>query len=132
MEHQDRKSPTTDAEIEAALTAARRYEKKHGSDPYATRIEYLDGPHILIVHLSNGRRLAIPVENLQGLENASPAQLGRTEMLGIGYAFLFPDLDADFYVPALMDGVYGNKTWMEELGKRGRGPESSRKRSTAA
>ncbi len=110
---------TTDAEIEAALKAARVREKKEGSDPYATRVEYLESSHILVISLSNELRIAIPVENLQGLENASPQQLRNYEMMGIGFAFRFPDLDADFHVDALIEGVYGSRKWMAEIGKRG-------------
>ena len=119
MEQGKYRSPTTDSEIDAALIEARRYEEQHGPDPYATEVGYLEGAHILIVRLNTGLRLAIPVENLQGLEAATAAQLSKVEMMGIGYAFFFPDLDADFYVPALIQGIYGNKHWMARLSRRG-------------
>ena len=112
-------SLTTDAEIEAALEARRLYEEEHGPDPYATKIEFAEDVRILVIHLSNGLRLAIPIENLEGLENATAAQLRNYEMMGIGYAFFFPDLDVDFYLQSLIEGVYGTRRWMSQLGKKG-------------
>jgi len=129
----DSKHPvvTTDAEIDAALERRRLYETEHGSDPYAIRIEYLEAPHILVVHLSSKLRLTIPVENLQGLENATPMQLRNYELHGLGYGFGFPDLDADFYVPSLIDGLYGNKRWMAQLGAQGGASKSERKQQAS-
>ena len=118
---------TTDAEIDAALARTRAYEEKHGPSPYATRIEYSENLHLLLVYLSNGLRLALPVENLQGLGSATPEQLRNYELMGIGYAFRFPDLDADFHLDGLMEGVYGNCKWMAELGRRGGASRSEAK-----
>ncbi len=121
MDQEVLRSATTDSDIEEALAAARQHEKEYGPDPYALRVEYLESAHILVIHLSTGMRMAIPVENLQGLEAATAEQLRRVEMMGIGYAFFFPDLDADFYVPSLLQGVYGNRRWMARLAKHGIG-----------
>ena len=66
-----------------------------------------------------GRRLVMPVENLQGLESALPEQIRMYELVGRGTGIHFPALDADFYVRALIEGVYGNRAWMSELGRKG-------------
>ncbi len=107
---------TTDAEIDAALARGKKFVE---TNPHAVSVEYAEDLHLLIVHLSNGLRLALPVENLQGLEKATPEQLRRPELHGLGFGFGFPDLDADFYVPALIEGVYGNRRWMAQLGRKG-------------
>ncbi len=106
----------TDAEIDRALERGRQFVEEN---PRATSIDYVEDLRLLIVHLSNGLRLALPIENLQGLADATPDQLRRSEIHGLGFGFGFPDLDADFYVPALIEGVYGNKRWMAMLGKKG-------------
>jgi len=36
-----------------------------------------------------------------------------------GTGIHFPALDLDLYVPALIEGVYGNRRWMAELGRKG-------------
>ena len=126
---------STEAEVEVAVDAvleqARAYEAEHGPSPYATTINYVEKLHLLIVHLSNNLRLALPVENLQGLESATPTQLRNYEKMGIGYAFRFPELDVDFHIDGLMNGVYGNRRWMSELGKKGGSARTDRKQAAA-
>jgi hypothetical protein len=118
---------TTDAEIEAALERA----KLHDSDPLALSVEHIPGLRLLIVGLSNGRRLALPTEDLQGLGGATHAQLRNYELLGRGTGISFPDLDVDLLVPALIEGVYGNRRWMAQLGKKGGRAKTEAKRMAA-
>jgi hypothetical protein len=106
---------TTNAEIDAALGRA----KVHDNDPVAKTVQYVPSLKLLIVGLTNGRRLVIPVEDIQGLEKAKHRQLKNHELHGRGTDISFPEIDVDLYVPALIEGVYGNRRWMAELGKRG-------------
>ena len=124
-------SATTDAQIEAALEAARIREAAEGPDPWVTHIEYLEGAHILVFRINNGLRLAIPVENLQGFERATPEQLRNYQLLGRGYGIDFPDLDAALHVDALIEGVYGNRKWMAQLGAQGGSSKSERKQQAS-
>ncbi len=123
----EHKVVTTDAEIETALNRARL----HDSDPVAQKVEHVAGLNLLIVGLSNQRRLVLPVEDLQGLEHATHEQLENYELPGRGTGISFPALDADFYVPALMEGVYGTRRWMTELGRKGGAAKTSAKRQAA-
>ena len=118
---------TTDAEIEAALERA----KLHDSEPLAQTVEHVPDLKLLIVGLSNGRRLVLPIEDLQGLGKATHQQIQNYELLGRGTGISFPDLDVDLYVPALIEGVYGNRRWMAQLGKRGGSAKSEAKRRAA-
>ena len=106
---------TTDAEIDAAIERAKLLD----GEPLAKTAVYMANLKVLIVGLTNGRRLFLPIEDLQGLQNATAKQLQNIEILGRGTGINFPDLDAGFYVPSLIEGVYGNRRWMSELGKRG-------------
>jgi hypothetical protein len=115
---------TTEAELDAALEEA----KLHDNDPVAETARYDQRLNLLLVGLTNGRRLAIPIENLQGLKDATGKQLQKVEIHNFGTAISFPDLDADFYVPSLIAGVYGNRRWMAELGKRGGSAKTVAKR----
>jgi hypothetical protein len=118
---------TTDAEIEAALKRA----KLHDSDPRAHTIEHIPALKLLIVGLSNGRRLVLPIEDVQGLGNATHEQIQNYELLGRGTGISFPELDVDLYVPALIEGVYGNRRWMAQLGKKGGSAKTEAKRLAA-
>jgi hypothetical protein len=106
---------TTDTEIVAALERA----KIHDNDPIAQAVEHVPGLNVLVVQLSNGRRLVLPIEDLQGLGEATHQQIESYELIGRGTGISFPDLDVDLYVPALIEGVYGNRRWMAQLGKKG-------------
>ncbi len=46
---------------------------------------------------------------------------------GGGTGIHFPALDLDLYVPALIEGVYGNRRWMVELDREGGGAKSEAK-----
>ncbi len=118
---------TTDAEIEAALERA----KLHDRDPRAQTVEHIPDLKLLIVGLSNGRRLVLPVEDLQGLGNATHEQIENYVLLGRGTGISFPGLDVDLYVPALIEGVYGNRRWMAQLGRKGGSAKSEAKRRAA-
>ena len=118
---------TTDFDIENALKSA----KLHDGDPVAITVEHVPGLNLLLVALSNRRRLVLPVEDLQGLEHATPEQLAKCELVGRGTGISFPALDADFYLPALIEGVYGTRRWMAELGRKGGGARTEAKRHAA-
>jgi hypothetical protein len=118
---------TTDAEIEAALERARL----HQGDPLAETVEHIPDLNLLIVGLSNQRRLVLPVEDVQGLDGATHEQLRNYELIGRGTGICFPELDVDLHVPALIEGVYGNRRWMAQLGKKGGSAKTEVKRLAA-
>jgi hypothetical protein len=96
-------------------------------------VEFKSGPglDLLVLKLSDGRRYVIPREELQGLQSATEEQIGRVEILGGGAGLHWPDLDADLYVPALLQGVYGNKEWMAQIGRSGGSAKSVAKKEAA-
>jgi hypothetical protein len=115
---------TTDAGIEAALEKA----KLRDGEPRALSVEHIQRLNLLIVGLSNGRRLVLPIEDLQGLGRATHKQIQSYELLGHGTGISFPGIDVDLYVPALIEGVYGNRRWMADLGKKGGRAKTEAKR----
>ena len=123
----DHRVTTTDAEIDAALERS----KVHDRDPVAQSVEHIPNLNLLIVRLTNGRRLALPVEDVQGLASATHEQLESYELLGGGTGISFPALDVDLYVPALIEGVYGNRRWMAQLGRKGGKAKTDAKRRAA-
>jgi hypothetical protein len=118
---------TTDAEIDTALEKA----KLHDNEPLAETVEHILALNLLIVGLSNHRRLVLPIEDLQGLGKATHQQIQNYELLGRGTGISFPDLDVDLYVPALIEGVYGTRPWMAHLGRKGGAAKTTAKRSAS-
>jgi Protein of unknown function (DUF2442) len=119
----------TDAEFDRAIERAKKLRR----EPLVTAVEYKAGPglDLLILKLSDGHRHVIPREELQGLQSATKELLERVEILGGGTGLHWPDLDADFYVPGLLRGVYGTKKWMAEIGRSGGSARSAAKKRAA-
>src|SRR5262245_20062639 len=70
--------------------------------------------------LSNRLEVSFPAHEVEGLETATPADLSRIEVDPPGFGLHFPTLDADVYMPALLQGVFGSERWMAaHLGARG-------------
>jgi hypothetical protein len=86
----------------------------------------------IVIQLSTGIDLAFPPAIAQGLENATPAQLAEIEISPSGFGISFPRLDADLYLPALLEGFLGSRKWMaSRLGAQG-GRSTSHAKTAAA
>lgn len=86
----------------------------------------------VVVGLSNGLDLGVPVELAQGLAGAKATDLADIEISPSGLGLHWPRLDADLYLPALMEGVFGTRRWMaQRLGKSGGSSTSLAKRKAA-
>src|ERR1035438_2206073 len=88
----------TDEQIEAARSRARQFQV---DDRRAARVTYEKKPDLVTLHLDDGVRISIPRGSLEGLQDASPAQLAKVELLGRGTGIHWPLLDVDHYVPSL-------------------------------
>ncbi len=119
---------TTDAEIDAAIALAKLREPYR---PKTVDAEYRAKDDAIAIKLASGVELVIPRKLLQGLENASPEQLAKVEIWGPGSSLHWKALDVDHYVPSLIEGVFGNRRWMSELGKRGGAVRSEAKARAA-
>ena len=88
--------------------------------PRAESARYDAGRNRVIVRLTTGVELGFAPGNVEGLERASQDDLRVIEVEAFGLGIHFPKLDADLYVPALLEGVLGSKRWMaERLGAAG-------------
>ena len=74
----------------------------------------------VVITLNTGVELAFPTRLAEGLADASPENLADIEISPAGLGLHWPRLDADLYVPALLQGVFGSKSWMaRQLGAEG-------------
>ena len=85
--------------------------ERRRTTPHAVRAAYDRRIGRIRVELSNGLELAFPPHLAEGLEGARPADLAVVEISPTGLGLHFPQLDADLYVPALLEGVFGSATW---------------------
>ena len=100
--------------------------------PHAVAAEYDAERCRVIVRLSTGFEVMFQPSLAQGLERAKPDELAEIEISPAGFALHFPKLDADLYLPALLEGVFGPRAWMAaQLGAKG-GKAASAKKAAAA
>jgi hypothetical protein len=117
------------AEIGAAR---RRGDALALAEPRAVAARYDAATGRVVVELTNGCAFAFPARALQGLGDASDADLAAVEVLGSGYGLHWEALDADFTVPGLMMGLFGARTWMAREQARRAGAATSPAKAAAA
>jgi hypothetical protein len=119
----------TEKTIEAA---DRRAAMKKAAFPAVISVRYDRRVGRVVIALASGLELAFSPKHAQGLENAHPADLMDAEITPSGLGVHFPHLDADLYLPALLEGFLGSKRWMaSEIGKIG-GAASTKAKAAAA
>jgi hypothetical protein len=86
----------------------------------------------IVIQLSSNLDVSFSPDNAQGLENAAPSQLEKIEISPSGLGIYFPRLDADLYLPAILEGFLGSKKWMaSRLGQAGGKSKSLAKKSAS-
>jgi hypothetical protein len=99
----------------AARQAQRRMRTRRGAQLRAVQASYDGRRRRIVVRLSNGLELGIPADAAEGLAGARAADLAAIEISPSGLGLHWPRLDADLYLPALMNGVFGTRRWMAHL-----------------
>jgi hypothetical protein len=119
---------TTDAEIDVAIAEAKLYDQYR---PKAVAASYRAKDDAVSITLLSGVELVVPRKLLQGLENATMTQLANVEIVGAQSGLHWELLDVDHYIPALIEGVFGTRKWMSELGKMGGASRTVAKQSAS-
>ena len=74
----------------------------------------------VVIDLSSGLSIAFKPNDAQGLERAKPEQLNGIEISPSGLGLHFPAIDADLYLPSILEGFLGSRSWMAaQLGRSG-------------
>lgn len=116
-------------DFEIANRKARRLKT---SLPTAISAHYDRRLERVVVRLNTNLDVAFSPRDAEGLEKATPAQLDSIEISPSGFGIHFPKIDADIYLPALLEGVFGSRKWMaSRLGTTG-GRSRSRAKVSAA
>jgi hypothetical protein len=86
----------------------------------------------IVIHLSSKLIVSFLPADAEGLEGADSSQLKKIELSPSGLGLHFPALDADLYVPGLLEGFLGSKAWMaSRLGQMGGRSRSKGKRAAS-
>ena len=97
-----------------------RGQKVLANMPTAVAARYDRRVGRVVIALSTGLEIGFKPHDAQGLEAARPAQLADIEISPSGLGLHFPQLDADLYLPALLQGFLGSRQWMAQaMGKIG-------------
>jgi Protein of unknown function (DUF2442) len=119
----------TDAQVR---DAERRLQARLKTQPHATSAHYDSKAGRIVVSLSSGIEIAFPAELAEGLAGAKASDLSEIEITPTGLGLHWPRLDADLYLPALMEGTFGSRRWMAQLmGTAGGRATSTAKRAAA-
>lgn len=116
-------------DFEAATERGRQLQ---AMSPRATAARYDRKNDRVVISLNNKLDVSFSPNDAQGLENAQPSRLEEIEISPSGFGIYFPRLDADLYVPAILEGILGSRKWMaSRLGQVG-GQSKSRAKKAAA
>lgn len=117
---------TTDAQIDEALARAKSVPIHR-----AVRVIYNPTEERIDVSLADGILVGFPRHAMQGLSDAAPSDLTEIQILSPGTALYWPRLDVGHDINGLLDGIFGTRRWMAELGRRGGSVKSERKAAAA-
>ena len=114
------------------LRRARRRGAAEASNPMrAVGVAYDRESGRVLMELANGCLFGFPPWLVEGLDRAGERQLAEVAIEGSGSGLRWEELDIDLLVAPLVAGVFGTRSWMRELGRRG-GSATSRAKARAA
>lgn len=112
--------------------ANRRARDLQSTIPRAIAAHYDPASRRIVINLSSRLDVSFSPGDAQGLQRARPSQLEPIEISPSGLGIHFPKLDADIYLPGLLEGFLGSKQWMAaRLGQAGGKARSPAKRAAA-
>jgi hypothetical protein len=120
------------AKNEEFTVATERAKLLEENVPRAIEARYDGQDHKIVILFNNGMESRFPVDQIQGLRDASPSDLEVIKISPSGFGIHFPKIDVDLDIPELTIGHYGSKNWMAaNLGAAGGRSTSPAKRRAA-
>ena len=105
---------TTEEELDAALEAARNAPE----EPTLVDAVYHRDLDLFLLTISDGRRLALPREDLQAVAQATPEQAADFQIGPNRVDIWWSQVDDGIYLPNTLEGRYGNDAWMDHVHRR--------------
>ena len=111
---------------------AKRRPLKGDREPRARSARFDRKAERILVELDNGCLFAFPARRVQGLEDASAADIAKIELLGRGYALHWPRVNADLPIESALAGIFGSLKWMQRLAARQAGAVRSERKAISS
>ena len=83
--------------------------KKLGPHAVSAHFDALN--HRIVMHLDNGIDVSFDPRQAYGLERANAQELSEIDIVGAGGSLHFPELDAFFSIPRILEGFFGPMDW---------------------
>jgi hypothetical protein len=100
--------------------------------PQAVSAHYDRKTGRIVIHLSSKLIVSFSPADVEGLADAAPSQLGEIEISPSGFGIHFSGVEADLYIPGLLEGFLGSKAWMaSRLGQIGGRSRSGAKKAAS-
>jgi hypothetical protein len=87
--------------------------------PIARAARYDSRRGLIVITLEGGCEFAFPTALAEGLADAARSKLSKIQISPNGLGLHWPLLDADLYVPSLIEGAFGSRRWMQQIGRVG-------------
>ena len=101
-------------------SATRRGREMLASMPVAVEAHYDPKIDRIVVRLSSKVEISFSPHDAQGLDHGTAAELSDIEITPPGLGLHWPQLDADLWVPGILEGMMGSRKWMAaRLGQAG-------------
>jgi hypothetical protein len=95
--------------------------------PVARAVRYDSRRGLIVITLEGGCEFSFPTVLAEGLADAPRLKLAKIKISSNGLGLYWPLLDADLYLPALIEGAFGSHRWMQQIGKLGGSSRSAAK-----
>jgi hypothetical protein len=112
-------------------TANSRMRQRRASTPLARAARYDAPSGKVVIELDTGLEVRFRPQDAQGLATATADELAEIEISPSGLGIHFPIIDADLYIPALLQGFLGSRAWASAMGRAG-GATSTEAKAAAA
>ena len=118
--------------VDQFTSANRRTARTLAKTPVVIAVRFESQTDRLVLELSSGIEVSFPPRMAQGLEHAQGSDLREVEISPSGLGIHFPRVNADLYVPTLLEGMFGSRRWMAtQIGKLGGQARSTAKTSAS-
>jgi hypothetical protein len=107
--------------------ANKRGEVAIDRGPVARSVRYDARRALIVISLEGGCEFSFPTALAEGLTDAPRSKLAKIEISPNGLGLHWPQLDANLYVPALIEGAFGSRRWMQQIGELGGSARSAAK-----